>query len=160
MSPGPGDAGRDGRGWSGADFSGAKLVAVHKGRLLTYRRDFTPGIPFQGCHDLPGGGREGAESPADCALRELAEEFGLVLPPSRMLWWRRWDYSWNSDRPSYLLGMALTAQEIAAVRFGDEGLDWRMMTIDDFVAAIDAVPHLRARVAACRFLLCNMTGPA
>lgn len=136
--------------WDGADFSGAKLVAMHGGRLLTYRRDFTPGIPFPGCHDLPGGGREGAESPAECALRELAEEFGLVLGPERLLWHRAWPFSWNSDRPSHLLGLALTAAEVAAVRFGDEGLDWRLMDAAEFIAHEGAVPHLRERVAACR----------
>lgn len=131
------------------------MVAVHDGRLLTYRRDFTPGIPFPGCRDLPGGGREGAESPAECALRELHEEFGLIVPLARVLWWRCWDYSWNCDRPSHLLGIALTTEDIAAIRFGDEGLDWEMMAIDGFVESDTGVPHLQRRVAACRDLLAS-----
>ena len=37
----------------------------------------TPGIPWPAFWDLPGGGREGTESPVECVLRETHEEFGL-----------------------------------------------------------------------------------
>ena len=74
--------------WDGADFAGAKLAALVDGHILTYRRDNKPGIPWPGLIDLPGGGREGDESPALCALRELHEEFGLHLPEQR-IWWAR-----------------------------------------------------------------------
>jgi 8-oxo-dGTP diphosphatase len=62
--------------WDGADFAGAKLAALVDGHILTYRRDHKPGIPWPGLIDLPGGGREGDESPSACVLRELQEEFG------------------------------------------------------------------------------------
>jgi len=35
--------------------------------------------------DIPGGGCEAEESPADCAAREVREELGLVIKPGRLL---------------------------------------------------------------------------
>ena len=133
--------------WDGSAFTGAKLAALHGGGLLTYRRDDKPGIPFPGQIDLPGGGREGNESPADCALRELAEECGLLLPPTRIHYARRYELSWYWPLPSYFLALELTAADIAAVTFGDEGEDWRLMAVADFLGHAKAIPHLQQRVA-------------
>lgn len=132
--------------WTGEDFTGAKLAALHAGGLLTYRRDRRPDIPFPGLIDLPGGGREGDESPADCALRELAEEFGLIVPAARVHYVRRYELSWYQPRPSWFLAVELTADEIGDVAFGDEGEDWQLMHLDAFLSHPDAIPHLQARV--------------
>ncbi len=132
--------------WNGEDFSGAKLAALHAGGLLTYRRDWRDDIPFPGRIDLPGGGREGDESPADCALRELAEEFGLVVPAARVHYLRRYDQSWNMARPSWFLAVQLSAAELAAVAFGDEGEDWQLMPLDRFLGHGEAIPHLQLRL--------------
>ena len=127
----------------GAPFRGAKLALIHDGCLLTLRRDDHPGLPFPGHWDLPGGGREGAESPADCALREMAEEFGLRLSPARLLWHRA--YAGPAGTGHFFAGR-LTATEIAAIRFGDEGQEWRMMPLAEFLAHPLAVPHFRDRL--------------
>jgi 8-oxo-dGTP diphosphatase len=132
--------------WDGEDFSGAKLAALHGQALLTYRRDNRPDIPFPGRIDLPGGGREGSESPAECALRELAEEFGIIVPPARVHYVRRYALSWNLPRPSFFLAVELTAAEIAAIAFGDEGEDWQLMPLAGFLAHGGAIPHLQARL--------------
>lgn len=132
--------------WDGKAFSGAKLAALHGDRLLVYRRDDLAHIPFPGLLDLPGGGREGDETPAECALRELAEEFGLTLAPDRVFYSKPYARSWDRDLASHFLAVRLTSAEIAAVRFGDEGQDWRLMGLGDFLAAGDAVPHLQARL--------------
>jgi 8-oxo-dGTP diphosphatase len=132
--------------WDGEPFSGAKLAALHDGGLLTYRRDRRDDIPFPGLIDLPGGGREGDESPAECGLRELAEEFGLIVPVARVHYVRRYDVSWNTGRPSWFLAIDLTAADIAAVTFGDEGEDWRLMALGDFLGHGEAIPHLQLRL--------------
>ncbi|KAB7646140.1 NUDIX domain-containing protein [Polymorphobacter fuscus] len=128
--------------WDGADFGGAKLAALHDGGLLAYRRDDRPELPFPGMIDLPGGGREGDESPEDCALRELAEEFGIVVPSAR-IHYRRAYLLGDGATVSHFLAVRLTAEEVASVQFGDEGQDWALMPVADFIDDAEAVPRLR-----------------
>ena len=50
-------------------------------------------------------------------------------------------------------GFAQTAQnatqaQIAAIRFGDEGQEWRMMPIAEYLAHPRAVPHFRDWIRA------------
>lgn len=121
-------------------FHGAKLFLTHGGRMLTYLRDDRPGLPFPDHWDLPGGGREGEETPVDCARRELVEEFGLDLPPTRLTGHLFPSHA-APGMVSWLFAGQLTAAEIAAIRFGDEGQEWRMMEVADYLAHPRAVPH-------------------
>lgn len=126
----------------GGVFHGAKLLLIHDGDLLTYLRDDIPDIPFPAHWDLPGGGREGDESPMDCALRELNEEFGLRLRSDRLS-----GHSFPShQRPmirSWLFFGILAPAEIATIRFGDEGQEWCMMPLQRFLTHPYAVPHFK-----------------
>ncbi|MGY2050825.1 NUDIX hydrolase [Methylobacterium sp. JK268] len=133
--------------WDGQDFVGSKLALLQGGDVLAYRRDAKPGIPFPGCWDLPGGGREGTESPVDCVLRELEEEFGLRLPPARLTWWRRYPPLTAGRPPSYFFAGTIRPDEVARIRFGEEGEAWAMMPVATFLARDDAVPYLRVRLA-------------
>lgn len=128
------------------DFDGAKIALFHAGGLLVYLRDDRPELNWPGHWDLPGGGREGGESPQDCALRELEEEFGLRLMPSRLLWHRI--YGPAEKRVHFFAGH-LAAREIAAIRFGDEGQFWRMMAIGDYLSHPLGVPNLQSRLRDC-----------
>lgn len=132
--------------WDGRDFAGAKLAALHDGRILTYRRDVKPGIPWPGLIDLPGGGREGGESPAACACRELAEEFGITLPESRLWWARPFPSLHPPGGTGWFLAATLTAGDIDAIRFGDEGHSPDLMPVSVFLAAPDAIAPLQDRL--------------
>ena len=132
--------------WDGSDFAGAKLAALHDGRILTYRRDMIPGIPWPGLIDLPGGGREGDESPAACACRELAEEFGIILPESRIWWARPFPAMGAPGRTGWFLAAAITHSEVASIRFGDEGHSPQLLGLAAFLAARDAIPPLQQRL--------------
>jgi 8-oxo-dGTP diphosphatase len=126
-------------------FSGCKLALVHRGTVLTYTRDRKVGIPYPGLLDLPGGGREGRESPEQCVLRELAEEFGLRLPAERLLYRRRYELPAGQGHAWFFAGL-LHAGEIASIAFGDEGSHWQLIAIEDFLSHPMAIPHLRDRV--------------
>jgi 8-oxo-dGTP diphosphatase len=127
------------------DFVGAKAAFFCGSRILVYLRDDFEGLPWRGLWDLPGGGREGAESPETCLLRELDEEFGLILPPERLIYRKILPSMVNPDRPSAFFAGHLTQSEIGAIRFGSEGQRWEMMPITDFLTHAAAVPHMQAR---------------
>jgi 8-oxo-dGTP diphosphatase len=128
-------------------FSGAKIALVCDTRIVAYRRDDKPSIPWPGLWDLPGGGREGAETPAECALREVEEEFGLALAPGRVHWCRRYPGVLDRQRNTYFLAAEIRAAEAAAIRFGEEGQYWQMMSIEAFLALPDAISHLQRRLS-------------
>lgn len=129
-------------------FSGTKIALIHRGALVAYLRDDKPEIPFPGMWDLPGGGREGDESPVACALREVEEEFGLALSELRVshLSCRR---GTATGRPAkYFCVATLTDEDVAAIRFGDEGQRWAMMPIQAYLDHPSAIPELKAQLRA------------
>jgi 8-oxo-dGTP diphosphatase len=129
------------------DFTGAKIALLQDGHVLTYLRDDFAHLPWPGYWDLPGGGREGDEAPLDCALRELAEEFGLTYAPTRVIWTRAYPDWKTPARAAWFFGGGLTPADLAGIRFGDEGQGWQMMPIADFLHHPRAVPFLQARLA-------------
>ncbi|SMO98669.1 NUDIX hydrolase [Paracoccus laeviglucosivorans] len=124
---------------------GAKLVLTCAGSLLTCLRDDFDWIPWPAHWDLPGGGAEPGESPTQCALRELHEEFGLTLAP-QLLRGRAFPSVTPPGGEAWMFHAPITQADIAAIRFGDEGQEWRMMPIAEFIAHPRAVPHFRQRV--------------
>lgn len=126
-----------------ADFIGAKLGLLGPGGILAYLRDDHADLRWAGLWDLPGGGREGREAPQDCVLRELSEEFGLTLPPSRL------EHGWpmpsisSPGRVGWMYLGRISAEEVAAIRFGDEGQYWKMMAVEDFLLHPQGIPPLQ-----------------
>lgn len=127
------------------DFVGCKAALFCEGRLLTCLRDDLPGLPWADHWDLPGGGREGAETPEDCLLRELQEEFGLSLAPSRLIWRRVFPSMLDPSRLSVFFGGWLAVEEVRCITFGDEGQGWDLMPVGDFLAHKRAVPEMQRR---------------
>ena len=125
------------------DFVGSKLLLLDGDLLLACLRDDKPDLPYAAHWDLPGGGREGDETPEACVLRELEEEFGLTLSESRLL--RQWDYPSMTDetRPSWFFAGVIHQEEINSIRFGDEGQYWQMMAVGGFLSHPKAVPELQ-----------------
>ena len=130
----------------GDDFVAAKLILTCGEDLLVLLRDDFDHIPFPAKWDLPGGGREDGESAVTCALRELREEFGLSLSPDRLDCGTA--FRAEGGCAIFFTGR-LEPSEIAEIRFGDEGQDWRLMPVAEYVTHPDSVPHFRGRVARC-----------
>jgi len=127
-------------------FSGAKLALLCGDELLTYLRDMKDSIPYPGHWDFAGGGREGEETPSECALRELDEEFSLRIGAERIEWARRYPSVTQPNTHSWFLVGQLSRGEIEAIRFGDEGQYWRMMSIAEYLEHPLGVPYLQERL--------------
>jgi 8-oxo-dGTP diphosphatase len=128
------------------DFVGAKAALFCGDLVLTCQRDDKPGLPWPGCWDVPGGGREADETPEGCLLRELHEEFGLTLPPARLQWRRVFPSILDPRRVSVFFGGRLAPEEIAAIRFGDEGQGWVLMPVEAYLSHQTAVAEMQRRV--------------
>lgn len=119
-------------------FSGAKLAVFIGQHLLVIQRDDRPDIPYPGHWDLPGGGREGEETPQACVLRETREEVGLVLSPSDLIWANQY------PRPRgtvWFFAAHLPEDAQKRVRLGDEGQRWALMHPTTYCKEPLAVPH-------------------
>lgn len=128
-----------------SEFGGCKLALIKEAFLLVYKRDEKENIPFPGMLDSPGGGREGNETPEDCVLRELQEEFGLYLDPSRLVFCETYT-SVPSGRVGHFFDAEITEDEVHNISFGSEGVYWQMMPIQQYLQHPKAVPHLQQRL--------------
>lgn len=124
-------------------FEGAKLALYLGSHLAVIQRDDDPDILYPGLWDLPGGGREGAESPMACALRETREELGLTVPEHAIHWGRGF-----VDGPArrWFFVARLPVDRVSKVVLGDEGQQWALMSPSEFLGRADAVPVLQDRL--------------
>jgi 8-oxo-dGTP diphosphatase len=129
-----------------SSFHGVKIALLLGDALLTYLRDDKPTIPWPAHWDLPGGGREGAETPTDCIIREIAEEFEFQLDPAQIIHMRKYPSAIGAAAHSVFMVGQVTAEQIAAIRFGSEGQRWQMMPVDSFLAHPSAVESLKHRL--------------
>ena len=114
--------------------------------MISILRDDTPNIPFPACWDLPGGGREGDETPAQCALRETHEEVGLVVPETDLIWQRSFPSTMEQGAVGWFFVAHITPDQVARIRLGNEGQRWRQMSVAQFLRLTDAVPYLQDRL--------------
>ena len=141
-------------------FDGAKVALFIGDALAVILRDDTPGLPWRGCWDLPGGGREGTESAWDCAARECREELGLRVPRDAVVWSRAYR---DRGRLRWFFVARQPGEAAAQVRLGDEGQCWRLMPLEDYLSHPNAItPHqarLRDYVLECQVFDLEKKGP-
>jgi 8-oxo-dGTP diphosphatase len=131
--------------WNGTAFSGTKIAILCGKQIVAYLRDDKAGIPFPGMWDLPGGGRETDEGPIECGLREVSEEFGLMLDAADVFVVERHQSS-IGGLDGYFCAIRIEESDLDRVKFGEEGQRWELMRAVDFVNHEGAVPHLRKRL--------------
>jgi 8-oxo-dGTP diphosphatase len=123
---------------------GAKLALFLGERLVVLQRDATPGLLWAGYWDLPGGGREGDETPLQTALRETREEVALEVDPDWVHWGR--DYGTSSGDISWFFVGRGPEALIERIVLGDEGQGWAMWTPEAFLAHELTVPNFKHRL--------------
>lgn len=127
------------------EFNGSKGLLYIGDKILTYRRDEkTNNAPL--CIDLPGGGREENESPFDTFQREVKEEFGISI--------QKEDMYYSSTHKSVIDPNAISFFMIAKpdniketdIVFGNEGVEYILMTVDEFIKRQDGIERQQNRV--------------
>jgi len=130
--------------YQGTPFGGAKMALYLGDQLAVILRDAKPGLIFADHWDLPGGGREGSETPLECALRECREELGLDVPREAVVWCREFH---EGDVAKWFFVAQIPRSAHCDVTFGDEGQMWRLMEEDEFLSHPKAVPAFQARLS-------------
>ncbi|WP_255509552.1 NUDIX hydrolase [Oceaniovalibus sp. ACAM 378] len=127
-------------------FTGAKVALLNGGRLISIQRDDRADIPWPAAWDLPGGGREGNETPEQCALRETQEELGLNIPEEALIWRRAFVSTTDPEAAGWFFVARISPDHVGRIRLGNEGQRWRQMEIAQFLRLSDAVPYLQQRL--------------
>lgn len=127
------------------EFSGSKVALFCGSKLAVYRRDDIPNIPNRNMWDFFGGGREGDETPIECAIREIEEEIGVVLAPEAFIWERAYPAVDDPDRLGCFFVAKLTEAETNSIVL-TEGQHWQFMEIDEFLKQEDAVEGMKVRL--------------
>ena len=128
------------------DFQGCKIALFCGDRILTILRDDKTTIPWPNMWELPGGGREGDESPFECAAREVYEELGIKLTEDCLLWSKVYPSMLFEGKKSVFLVGKLTKEQFDKIVFGDEGQGYRLMSVEEFLGSNRVVPQLQDRV--------------
>ena len=126
-----------------AAFGGAKCALFIGAELAVILRDDRPELPWAGHWDFPGGGREGSETPFDCARRECREELGVDFDRRALLWAQPFV---TRGLRNWFFVAQLDANNARAIRLGDEGQDWALMQPDAYLAHPLGIDPLQARL--------------
>ena len=128
------------------DFTGSKIALFYGDKLLTILRDDKENIPWPNMWELPGGGREGDESPLECAAREVHEELGIHLNEDCLLWGKIYPSVIFEGKQSVFMVGQLRQEQFDNITFGDEGQAYKLMPIKEFLVSSQVVPQLQERV--------------
>lgn len=129
-----------------SDFTGCKIALFCGDKLLTILRDDKSNIPYPNTWELPGGGREGDESPFECVAREVYEELGIHLIEECLLWSKVYPSMLFEEKESVFLVGKLRQEQFDSIVFGDEGQGYKLMSIEEFLSSDKVVPQLQDRV--------------
>ena len=129
-----------------SDFTGCKIALLCGDSVLTILRDDKPSIPWPNMWELPGGGREGDETPFECAAREVFEELGIHLTEDNLLGSKVYPSMLFERKQSVFMVSQLSQDQFDSITFGDEGQAYQLMSIEEFLNSKQAVPQLQGRL--------------
>ena len=128
--------------------NGAKVALFVGDKLVSILRDDIAGIPYPNLWDLPGGGREGPETPFETVARELREELGLQLPRAAVHWESTFPANHVPDAWVAFFVARLPAAEVSNIVLGDEGQRWALFALEAFISLPNRVPSYGRRLRA------------
>lgn len=128
------------------DFTGCKIALFCGDKILTILRDDKETIPWPNMWELPGGGREGNETPFECVAREVYEELNIQLSKEEIIWSWIYPSMLDENKNSVFLVGQLTQEQFDSIVFGDEGQGYKLMSIEEFLNSKQAVPQLQGRL--------------
>ena len=126
--------------------SGSKGLVFIGDNVLVYRRDGkTSNYPL--CIDLPGGGPRPNETPFENFKREIMEEFGLGISPEHVIYYKKYPSKIYLGKIVYFPVVKLPKKEEKNIKFGDEGLEFLLVSVDELLQFNDlAWPYMKERV--------------
>ena len=128
------------------EFTGCKIALICDGQILTILRDDKEDIPWPNMWELPGGGREGNETPFECVAREVYEELSIQLSKDDVIWSRLYPSMLDENKKSVFLVGKLTQEQFESIIFGDEGQGYKLVSFEEFLTSDRVVPQLQERV--------------
>ena len=128
------------------EFTGCKIALICDGQILTILRDDKETIPYPNMWDLPGGGREGNETPFECVAREVYEELSIQLSKADVIWFQIYPSMLDGNKKSVFLVGRLTQEQFESIIFGDEGQGYKLVSFEEFLTSDRVVPQLQERV--------------
>lgn len=124
--------------------AGSKGLVLIGDNALVYRRDEKTDL-YPLYLDFPGGGPEGNETPFDTFRREVKEEFDLDITPENVVHVRTYPSTLFEGKIIYFPVVHLPESAANTIHFGDEGLEYLMLPVEEFVQRDDAWPTLKER---------------
>ena len=128
------------------DFQGCKIALICGDKVLTILRDDKDDIPCPNMWDLPGGGREGNETPFECVAREVYEELNIQLSKEEVIWSEIYPGILDEKKQFVFLVGNLAQEEFDRIDFGDEGQSYKLVSFEEFLTSDRVVPQLQERV--------------
>lgn len=134
-------------------FHGVKGLIRVADKIIVVRRD-TKTMKYQLQLDLPGGGREGNESPFETLKREIRETLGINLGPDDIAFSVRYDNPSGHAQDTFFLVTKELTLDPHKINFGEKGLMYSFMTMHEFIKRPDAVEKQKGRII--NYLNCAM----
>ncbi len=126
------------------NFHGVKVALLHEDKLLMHLRDNKPGLFNANMWDFPGGGREGEETPYECAIREVQEELGIILTEQSFIWEKEYPAQKDPTQRALFMVARIVKQDVDSVVL-TEGHKWDLISVEDFFQRSDVIDALKIR---------------
>jgi 8-oxo-dGTP diphosphatase len=124
-------------------FHGAKLALFVGDKLAVILRDNKPNIPSPNHLDMPGGGREGCETPLECVMCETYEEVNIHVDSVAVVWGKRFPYP-DGNRWFFV---AWVDEAVAnTIILGDEGQTWGLKAPEEYAGLANNIVRFSGRL--------------